>query len=152
MTNQTRPDRGATLRLAPQQAQVGRSGTPARTVAEERWFAGQPLIAVRHHPCTTRTMRREPGNLRGENCKRSRSGTGWRGADGRRLMWAFRVLMWVVLLAIGYRRRDGDRHQRDACRLGRYLSTSPAIASQRISERRVIGTSFTADIRSPPSA
>lgn len=39
----------------------------------------------------------------GESRKRSRSGTGWRGAGGRWLVWTFRVVVWVVLLVIGYR-------------------------------------------------
>jgi hypothetical protein len=39
----------------------------------------------------------------GESRKRPRSGTGWRGAGGRWLVWTFRVAVWVVLLVIGYR-------------------------------------------------
>jgi hypothetical protein len=39
----------------------------------------------------------------GESRKRPRSGTGWRGAGGRWLVWAFRVVVWVILLVIGYR-------------------------------------------------
>src|SRR5215471_16814056 len=39
----------------------------------------------------------------GESRKRPRSGTGWRGAGGRWLVWTFRVVVWVVLLVIGYR-------------------------------------------------
>jgi hypothetical protein len=35
--------------------------------------------------------------------KRVRSGPGWRGAGGRWLVWTFRVVMWAVLLIIGYR-------------------------------------------------
>jgi hypothetical protein len=35
--------------------------------------------------------------------KRPRSGTGWRGAGGRWLVWTFRVVVWVILLVIGYR-------------------------------------------------
>ena len=35
--------------------------------------------------------------------KRPRSGPGWRGAGGRWLVWTFRVVVWVVLLIIGYR-------------------------------------------------
>src|SRR5215475_2632848 len=46
----------------------------------------------------------ETGQLaRGENRKRPRSGTGWRGAGGRWLVWTFRVVVWVILLVIGYR-------------------------------------------------
>src|SRR5262252_1739466 len=40
-----------------------------------------------------------PGESRG----RPRSGTGWRGAGGRWLVWTFRVVVWVILLVIGYR-------------------------------------------------
>ena len=39
----------------------------------------------------------------GESRKRPRSGTGWRGAGGRWLVWTFRVAVWVILLVIGYR-------------------------------------------------
>src|SRR5690348_12377262 len=35
--------------------------------------------------------------------KRPRSGSGWRGAGGRWLVWTFRVVVWAVLLIIGYR-------------------------------------------------
>jgi Conjugative transposon protein TcpC len=35
--------------------------------------------------------------------KRPRSGQGWRGAGGRWLVWTFRVVVWAVLLIIGYR-------------------------------------------------
>ena len=35
--------------------------------------------------------------------KRPRSGHGWRGAGGRWLVWTFRVVVWAVLLIIGYR-------------------------------------------------
>ena len=46
----------------------------------------------------------ETGELaRGENRKLPRSGTGWRGAGGRWLVWTFRVVVWVILLVIGYR-------------------------------------------------
>lgn len=37
------------------------------------------------------------------NGKRPRSGLGWRGAGGRWLVWTFRVVVWAVLLIIGYR-------------------------------------------------
>lgn len=40
-----------------------------------------------------------PGESRG----RPRSGAGWRGAGGRWLVWTFRVVVWAVLLVIGYR-------------------------------------------------
>ena len=39
----------------------------------------------------------------GESRKLPRSGTGWRGAGGRWLVWTFRVAVWVVLLVVGYR-------------------------------------------------
>jgi len=32
-----------------------------------------------------------------------RTGRGWRGAGGRWLVWTFRVVVWLVLLIIGYR-------------------------------------------------
>src|SRR5438552_18574252 len=35
--------------------------------------------------------------------QRPRSGSGWRGAGGRWLVWTFRVVVWAVLLIIGYR-------------------------------------------------
>jgi len=35
--------------------------------------------------------------------KRPRSGPGWRGAGGRWLVWTFRIVVWAVLLIIGYR-------------------------------------------------
>ena len=35
--------------------------------------------------------------------KRPRPGPGWRGAGGRWLVWTFRVVVWAVLLIIGYR-------------------------------------------------
>jgi Conjugative transposon protein TcpC len=34
---------------------------------------------------------------------RDRSAAGWRGAGGRWLVWVFRIVVWVVLLLIGYR-------------------------------------------------
>src|SRR5215467_7947235 len=34
---------------------------------------------------------------------RQRTGRGWRGAGGRWLVWTFRVVVWLVLLIIGYR-------------------------------------------------
>src|SRR5215813_2900661 len=46
----------------------------------------------------------ETGQLaRGENRTRPRSGSAWRGAGGRWLVWTFRVVVWVILLVIGYR-------------------------------------------------
>ena len=35
--------------------------------------------------------------------KRGRAAPGWRGAGGRWLVWVFRVVVWAVLLLIGYR-------------------------------------------------
>src|SRR5580704_1606824 len=35
--------------------------------------------------------------------KRPRSGPGWRGAGGRWLVWTFRLVVWAILLIIGYR-------------------------------------------------
>jgi hypothetical protein len=35
--------------------------------------------------------------------KRTRTGPGWRGAGGRWLVWVFRIVVWAVLLLIGYR-------------------------------------------------
>ena len=35
--------------------------------------------------------------------KRTRAAPGWRGAGGRWLVWVFRVVVWAVLLLIGYR-------------------------------------------------
>jgi len=40
-----------------------------------------------------------PGESRGP----PRSASGWRGAGGRWLVWTFRVVVWIVLLVIGYR-------------------------------------------------
>jgi hypothetical protein len=42
----------------------------------------------------------EAGNQQGG---KRRSGPGWRGAGGRWLVWTFRVVVWAVLLIIGYR-------------------------------------------------
>src|SRR5436190_24362590 len=56
--------------------------------AEVRWFAGQPLIAVRNQPCTRRTTTRWPGNLRRGKAASGRTlapdgavpvGAGWSG-------------------------------------------------------------------------
>jgi hypothetical protein len=35
--------------------------------------------------------------------KRDRTARGWRGAGGRWLVWVFRIVVWAVLLLIGYR-------------------------------------------------
>jgi len=43
------------------------------------------------------------GTQQARNGKRPRSGSGWRGAGGRWLVWTFRVVVWAVLLIIGYR-------------------------------------------------
>ena len=39
----------------------------------------------------------------GDSPRRPRSGSAWRGAGGRWLVWTFRVVVWAVLLIIGYR-------------------------------------------------
>ena len=96
----------------------------------------------------------------GESSKRRPSGTGWRGAGGRWLVWTFRVVVWVVLLVIGYRgvmaivlnetppsnsspaptapaTPDFPAQEASAYALqfGQvYLNASPAIASQRASD------------------
>src|SRR5262245_55449633 len=43
------------------------------------------------------------GTRQAGNGKRPRSGPGWRGAGGRWVVWTFRVVIWAVLLIIGYR-------------------------------------------------
>jgi Conjugative transposon protein TcpC len=43
------------------------------------------------------------GDLAGSGGKTDRVGPGWRGAGGRWLVWVFRVVVWAVLLIIGYR-------------------------------------------------
>jgi len=43
------------------------------------------------------------GNQQAGTGKRPRSGPGWRGAGGRWLVWTFRLVVWAVLLIIGYR-------------------------------------------------
>jgi conjugative transposon protein TcpC len=45
----------------------------------------------------------EAGSQPAGTGKRPRSGSGWRGAGGRWLVWTFRVVVWAVLLIIGYR-------------------------------------------------
>jgi Conjugative transposon protein TcpC len=45
----------------------------------------------------------EAGSQQAGTGKRPRSGSGWRGAGGRWLVWTFRVVVWAVLLIIGYR-------------------------------------------------
>jgi hypothetical protein len=40
-----------------------------------------------------------PGESRGQ----PRYGTRWRGAGGRWLVWTFRIVVWAILLVIGYR-------------------------------------------------
>jgi len=96
----------------------------------------------------------------GESRKRPRSATGWRGAGGRWLVWTFRVVVWVVLLVIGYRGVmaiilnetppansnpaptapatpgfPAEEASAYAMQFGQvYLNASPATASQRASE------------------
>ena len=43
------------------------------------------------------------GDLAQGGGKADRAAPGWRGAGGRWLVWAFRVVVWAVLLLIGYR-------------------------------------------------
>jgi hypothetical protein len=43
------------------------------------------------------------GDLAQEGGPKDRTTSGWRGAGGRWLVWAFRVVVWLVLLLIGYR-------------------------------------------------
>src|SRR5579871_581653 len=43
------------------------------------------------------------GNQQTGNGKRPRSGPGWRGAGGRWVVWTLRVVVWAVLLIVGYR-------------------------------------------------
>ena len=68
-----------------------------------RWFAGQPLIAVRIRLSTSWTTKRGPSIPEASQTKRSRSGRTWGGSGGRWLVWAFRGIAWAVLLLIGYR-------------------------------------------------
>ena len=43
------------------------------------------------------------GDLAQGGGKRDRTAPGWRGAGGRWLVWVFRIVVWAVLLIIGYR-------------------------------------------------
>jgi len=43
------------------------------------------------------------GDLAPSGGSRGRAAQGWRGAGGRWLVWVFRVVVWLVLLLIGYR-------------------------------------------------
>ena len=43
------------------------------------------------------------GELAPEESRGRPPSAGWRGAGGRWLVWTFRVVVWVVLLVIGYR-------------------------------------------------
>jgi hypothetical protein len=95
----------------------------------------------------------------GRTSKRPRSGTSWRGAGGRWLVWTFRVVVWAVLLIIGYRgvmaivlNETPPSHSHAAravqapgfpvqeagayaLQFGQvYLNASPATATQRASE------------------
>jgi hypothetical protein len=45
----------------------------------------------------------EAGDQAPASAPRDRSAQAWRGAGGRWLVWVFRVVVWVVLLLIGYR-------------------------------------------------
>src|SRR5690348_2691461 len=100
------------------------------------------------------------GTQQAGNGKRPRSGPGWRGAGGRWLVWTFRVVVWAVLLIIGYRgvmaivlNETPPSHGHPAPPVAQapgfpvqlagayalqfgqvYLNASPATASQRASE------------------
>src|SRR4029077_4195279 len=43
------------------------------------------------------------GDLAQGDGRKDRIASGWRGAGGRWLVWVFRVVVWLVLLLIGYR-------------------------------------------------
>jgi hypothetical protein len=43
------------------------------------------------------------GDLAPDSGKTDRTAPGWRGAGGRWMVWAFRIVVWAVLLLIGYR-------------------------------------------------
>src|SRR5437764_10930649 len=43
------------------------------------------------------------GDLAQGGGRKDRIASGWRGAGGRWLVWVFRVVVWAVLLIIGYR-------------------------------------------------
>jgi hypothetical protein len=45
----------------------------------------------------------EAGDQAPAGGRRDRSAPGWRGAGGRWLVWIFRIVVWLVLLVIGYR-------------------------------------------------
>jgi len=45
----------------------------------------------------------ETGDLAQGGGQKDRIASGWRGAGGRWLVWVFRVVVWLVLLLIGYR-------------------------------------------------
>jgi len=45
----------------------------------------------------------EAGDQAPADARRDRSAPGWRGAGGRWLTWVFRVVVWLVLLIVGYR-------------------------------------------------
>ena len=96
----------------------------------------------------------------GESRKRPRSDSAWRGAGGRWLVWTFRVVVWVILLVIGYRgvmaivlnetppansnpapsasaapAFPAEEASAYALQFGQvYLNASPATASQRASD------------------
>jgi hypothetical protein len=99
------------------------------------------------------------GDLAQGGGRKGRTAPGWRGAGGRWLVWVFRVVVWVVLLLIGYRGVTaivtGDTGSGSApapaaapssafpselasayaLQFGQvYLNASPATASQRASE------------------
>lgn len=99
------------------------------------------------------------GDLAQGGGKKGRTSPGWRGAGGRWLVWAFRIVVWAVLLLIGYRGvtaiMQGETSNTPApapaaspssgfpsalagayaLQFGQvYLNANPATASQRASE------------------
>jgi len=101
----------------------------------------------------------EAGDQTPAGAKRDRSASAWRGAGGRWLTWVFRIVVWLVLLLIGYRgvtaivlnERPPSSAPSPAASTGPafpaalasayalqfgqvYLNASPATAAQRASE------------------
>ena len=67
-----------------------------------RWFAGRPWIVVRGRMSWPQTTRQGPELWRLARSRAGRSAQ-WRGAGGRWMVWAFRAVVWAVLLIVGYR-------------------------------------------------
>ena len=57
----------------------------------------QPAVHTAGYEAGTRDL------AQGGEVTRRRGGQPWRGAGGRWLVWVFRVVVWLVLLVIGYR-------------------------------------------------